>query len=316
MNELLWSPIHSALEQRIGEGDEIILMIVPFVKVDALKTLLTGQKIREGLNVVCRWRPQDIAAGVSDLEVYTLLRAHGAHLFLNPDIHLKLYVFGKNVALNTSGNLTQRGLGYCDNANIEVGSLVSLRQYDWQKIYRIIDTSCPVDDALYARYQSFLEGQPKVEPQAVPSSLLPPARQFTLSALPALEGPLRLAAYYFGASRETFSDEDARRAMHDLVVYNVPNGLAESEFDRRLGEAFRRSPFVKDFVDFLRVEKSLRFGAVNNWIHEKCQDVPLPYRWEIKKNTHILYDWLVHYFPEISWDRPNYSQVIYWREPK
>jgi hypothetical protein len=71
---------------------------------------------------------------------------------------------------------------------------------------------------------------------------------------------------------------------------------------------------VTDFVELLKVERSLRFGAVNDWIHKKCEDVPLPYRWEIKDNTRIFYDWLAHYFPNITWDRPNYSQVIYWNK--
>jgi len=62
----------------------------------------------------------------------------------------------------------------------------------------------------------------------------------------------------------------------------------------------------------LKHERNLRFGAVNKWIHEKCEDVPLPYRWEIKENTRIFYDWLAHYVPEISWVRPKYSQVISW----
>lgn len=46
--------------------------------------------------------------------------------------------------------------------------------------------------------------------------------------------------------------------------------------------------------------------------HLLKEDVPLPYRWEIKDNTRIFYNWLAHFFDEITWDRPNYSQVIYW----
>ena len=41
---------------------------------------------------------------------------------------------------------------------------------------------------------------------------------------------------------------------------------------------------------------------------------PSPYRWEIKANTRILYDWLEYFFMEIRWDRPRHSQVIYWQQ--
>ena len=79
-----------------------------------------------------------------------------------------------------------------------------------------------------------------------------------------------------------------------------------------MGAAFRATPFVSAFVAHLKSERSLHFGAVNAWIHQQCEDVPLPYRWEIKDNTRIFYNWLAHFFDEITWDRPNYSQVIYW----
>jgi hypothetical protein len=101
--------------------------------------------------------------------------------------------------------------------------------------------------------------------------------------------------------------------MHDLVTFHIPPDLSRIDFDKSLGQAFCKTPFVIDFIELLRSERSLRFGAVNNWLHEKCEDVPLPYRWEIKENTRIFYDWLACFFPEISWDRPNYSQVIYWK---
>jgi hypothetical protein len=105
-----------------------------------------------------------------------------------------------------------------------------------------------------------------------------------------------------------------RRGIHDLVTFHVRPGLDRSEMDQQLGNSFRQTAFVVEFVKLLKTKQSLRFGAVNDWIHSKCEDVPLPYRWEIKENTRIFYNWLEHFYPEITWDRPHYSQVIYWKE--
>jgi hypothetical protein len=99
-----------------------------------------------------------------------------------------------------------------------------------------------------------------------------------------------------------------------LVTFRIPPSVPATEFNRSLGEAFRKTPFVRDFVDLLKGETSLRFGAVNTWIHQKCEDVPLPYRWEIKEHTRILYNWLAYYFPGITWDRPQHSQIIHWQK--
>ena len=264
--------------------------------------------------MICRWRPEDIVAGISDLEVFNFLKESGSQLYVNPDIHLKLYVFASNMAFNTSGNMTLRGLGYSENANIEVGNMVTLSTNDWMKIYEIINNSRQVDDALYQRFKDYAAQRPPRGALLPPMDLLPLAKTYTISSLPATESPITLGDFYFDPNPEKLTPEEVRRAAHDLAIFGIPPGLPRSEFDKELGVKFCQTPFVKDFVELLKTKRSLRFGAVNDWIHKKCEDVPLPYRWEIKVNTRIFYDWLMHYLPDITWDRPQYSQVIYWKK--
>ena len=311
---LVWSPVYKVLEDRINANDDIILILVPFAKLAALQQLHWVHSSKVKLKVICRWRPEDIIAGVSDLEVFNYLKESGSQLYINPDIHLKLYVFASNTAFNTSGNMTLRGLGYSESVNIEVGNMVALTTNDWTKIYEIINTSRQVDDALYQRFKDYAAQRPPLGTPMPPMDLLPPAKTYTISSLPATESPQKLAAFYFDPSREKLTPEEMRRAAHDLAFFGIQPDLPRSEFDKQLGEKFCQTPFVTDFVELLKAERSLRFGAVNDWIHKKCEDVPLPYRWEIKENTRIFYDWLVHYIPQITWDTPNYSQVIYWKK--
>lgn len=315
MSQLVWSPVCRVLEERINAGDEIILILVPFAKLAALQQLHWVHSSKVQLKVICRWRPEDILSGASDVEVFTYLKESGCQLFINPDIHLKLYVFASNAAFNTSGNLTLRGLGYSESANIEVGNMVALAPEDWTKVYEIINTSRQVDDALYQRFKEFAEQRaPLGAPLQPPPDLLPPTKSYTISSLPATESPQRLADFYFDPSPGKFTPEEIRRAAHDLATFGVPSGLNQSDFDRHLREKFCKTPFVVAFVELLKSAHSLRFGAVNDWIHQKCEDVPLPYRWGLKENTRIFYDWLTHFIPDITWDRPRHSQIIYWRK--
>jgi hypothetical protein len=168
------------------------------------------------------------------------------------------------------------------------------------------------DEDMFRRYQQYLAECPDIPKPVSPRDLLGGPKTYTISSLPAMETPVKLAEYYF-ASSVVRNPETTRRAAHDLVMFGLAPGLSQTEFDQRLGEVFRSTPFVMDFIEYLRGEKSLRFGAVNDWIHQKCEDVPLPYRWELKENTRCLYNWLQHFVPEIAWDRPDYSQIIYWR---
>ena len=314
---LVWSPVHKILEQRIKAGSEILLIIVPFAKLEALKQLDWVRARSVKLQLVCRWTVQDLISGASDLEIFTYLRQKGCELYINPSIHLKLYIFDDNVAFSTSGNLTLRGLGYSSEANIEVGNMVGLNASDWASIYNIIEKSRRVDEALYKRLGAYVESHPDVRQDDDPIDLFDAPKTYTASSLPGTETPQALAEYYFAPSHESYSSDAIRRAVHDLVTFGISPGLGDLDFDMQLGNAFKANPFVVDFLSFLRTHGNLRFGAVNDWIHRKCEDVPLPYRWELKEHTRIFYNWLAYYFsPKVTWNVPRHSQVIYWQSGK
>jgi hypothetical protein len=164
---------------------------------------------------------------------------------------------------------------------------------------------------LYGRFEEYATTHP-LPPMSAPPDLLGPAKQFTLASLPAIDSPQELAEIYFDPFLPRHTPEIVRRAYQDLATFGIPPDLSRTEFDTTLGEQFRESAFVVAFLGYLRGEESLRFGAVNDWIHQVCEDVPLPYRWEIKTNTHAFYNWLAYFCPEVTWDRPHHSQVIYW----
>lgn len=312
---LIWGPVYRPLQAHMLGGDRLLLLISPFISLDALKILLQYTQAHSDIKVVTRWRPEDLLSGVSDIAIYPYLRERRIPLYIHHDIHLKLYIFTSNNAFSTSGNLTLRGFGYSERSNIEVGGFVQLTQEDWSRIYVLIKNSKQVDDDMYQRCKRYIETCPKIVMPAVPPpDLYGTAKSYTLSTLPAMETPDKLAEFYFNQNRPGWSAEEIRRATHDIVTFAIPLGLGKPDFDQQLSDSFRITPFVLEFVQLLKTEKSLRFGAVNDWIYRMCEDVPLPYRWDIKENTRIFYNWLEHFFTEIVWDRPNYSQVIYWRE--
>jgi hypothetical protein len=312
---LIWSPVGTAIEKRLERGEELKLLIVPFIKLDALTQLLKSQSNLRGLNVVVRWRTEDLLTGVSDIEIYEYLKNRGCALFLNSRIHLKLYVFSNNSAICTSANLTMKGLGYLDTANVEAGCGADLDSDDWRLIYEIIWKSRAVNDEVYECYRNFLAQAPEAPPVELPTLILPAAKSFSIASLPATKSPRDFMDYYLKRILCGADTEFVRRAAHDEALFLVPNGLSESELREWLSQQFCGAPFVMKFVEYLKANGSLRFGAANDWIHCNCEDSPLPYRWEIKKNTSILYNWLTEFFsPNISWSVPGkHSQVIVWR---
>jgi hypothetical protein len=311
---LLWQPLHTVLRERFASGDRLSFVVSPFIKAEALEQLMAPGDWATELRIVVRWRAEDLLSGVSDLSVYPFLKSRGIPLYVSPRLHMKLYVCDSNWALATSANLTQRGLGLGprESWNIESGQALVLTRSDWIVLHQLIQESRLVDDDVYARLEKYVAQNHAPYAVLPPLDVFGPAKIFTLASLPATDHPAQLEEFYFSGTEAAFPPDLARRAFQDLATYRVRPGLTPEAFRLELAAAFEQSPFVKAFVAYLAAKGSLRFGAVADWIHDHCEDVPLPYRRDVKQQVGVLYDWLATFVPQTHWDRPNYSQVIYW----
>src|SRR5690348_15860572 len=217
---LIWGPLHRPLETQVKSGDSLLLLVSPFIGLEALKRFLECAGLQRGIKVIVRWRPEDLRNGVSDITIFPYLTEKGIPLYINKDIHLKLYVFESNVAFCTSGNLTLRGFGYSEKPNIEVGGFVQLTQEDWSRLYDLIAKSKQVDEDLHQAYKQYLESCPKVPaPGLSPPELALVRKTYTISSLPATETPTHLANYYFARQTVKVSADEMRRAAHDIVTF-------------------------------------------------------------------------------------------------
>ncbi|MDB4460849.1 hypothetical protein N9047_01505 [bacterium] len=311
-NSLCWTPLEHRL---IETGSRLIFLISPFIQKQALKKIIHGIDDCRALQVITRWNESDIVSGVSDLEIFPYLKELGIPLYINSRIHLKLSVFEEDLAFHSSANITNRGLGIAPLSNIELGCKVKLDSNDWLQIAQLLQSSIKVDELIYEQASKYLTdhrhenaGLPKLIYRSKEES-----KEFSRHSLPFVQDPNLLWNYYsndlFEGSRASF--------VHDLVLFSINEiGLEREDFFQKLETNFKSHPFIKAAAAFVRSEQELRFGSLNNWVTEKCTDKPVPFRWEMKPATNRLYDWLSHFFAEITWSRPKYSQVIKWQDSK
>lgn len=311
MSSLRWTPLFDSI---VELGSECNLLIAPFIQSDAIKAFLNRFDNRK-LQVITSWTAANLASGVSDPEVFPLLDAMEIPLYINSDIHLKLFVFENDVAFHTSANITAKGLGLCPKPNVEIGCSVDLGLNDWLQINELLETSSRVTDELYQKAQRYAKENKNAIPPLPPLVLATPTgtHPFSRQSLPQCLSPEELWEFYSTGA----TGESSRAAcMHDLWIYNITaTGLPRDEFLRELGNNFRTQPFVTALVRLLQDKGTLHFGAVNAWITSNCSDRPTPTRWELKPATNRLYDWLSLFFPEISWSSPRYSQILRWTKP-
>src|SRR5262249_54640128 len=108
---LVWSPTHEYLADRIRQEKQLRILIAPFIKLEALKQLVSICKDTSELQVIVRWKAKDLLTAASDLAIYPFLRDRGIPLYTHSEIHLKLFLFTDALAFHTSGNITEKGLG-------------------------------------------------------------------------------------------------------------------------------------------------------------------------------------------------------------
>lgn len=278
------------------------LIVSPFIKIDALRDLVDECDDTSQLQIVVRWRAPDLAAGVSDVDIYPYLKEKGIALFRHTSIHLKLLVYNRSLAFHTSGNITKKGLGTASNANVEIGCPVILEEGDWRNLFELLTQSVEIDDHMYEVAQKYAQDNKRTTGE-LPELKLEPAqaKDFSRDSLPVCESPERLYKFYIEERGSLQALDESPECVHDLMLYSVSNGLSEPEFFAHLEERFRSSAFIVALVEHIKEQGSERFGGINAWITEHCSDTPRPFRRDLKTTTKHLYNWLSFFYEEITW---------------
>lgn len=81
------------LKSLLEHAEERVLLCAPFIKAKVLQAILSVVSASVPVRIVTRWRASEIAAGVSDLEVFEVSNMRpNTELALLDDVHAKLYL--------------------------------------------------------------------------------------------------------------------------------------------------------------------------------------------------------------------------------
>jgi hypothetical protein len=112
--------IGESLTNLCQRAQKELVLVAPFVKADVLDRLLHHINIEVSLTCVTRWHLDEIISGVSDIEVWDLIRERAsASLLLRSDLHAKYYR-ADDECLIGSANLTMAALGWSSRQNLEL----------------------------------------------------------------------------------------------------------------------------------------------------------------------------------------------------
>lgn len=303
--------VGNQLVEAFMSAQQELWLVAPFIKIDVLSQLL--EKVKPSVIVKCftRWRPEEIAAGVSDLEIWDVLknRPHSV-LCLRNNLHAKYYR-ADNQCFIGSANLTQAALGWSTRSNLEL--LVSIPStnpllHSLEK--ELTNTSIQVDDNLYQQMRlsvnHLLQIQSKIlwrypEQEIISSSI--DVNYWT----PTLRNPESLFLAYIG-QRDRLTLASWEAAQRDLMALDLPRYLTKAAFKTYVGCLLLQMPVIQQVDEMLRLPQ--RFGSmvrlVESLVRTQDPDFNADRAWQ------TLMRWLRYFLPDrYRLSIPNYSEVLY-----
>lgn len=301
----------ASLEALARASRHEMLLVAPFIKVNTLDRIMNLLSDGVRVQVVTRWRIDEIIAGVSDIDVWTRIKEHKNNsLWLRPDLHAKYYR-GDHRAVIGSSNLTNTALGWSQRPNLEL--LVPyepLPEFERQ----LFAGAVAVDDALYDYVRKIVDSLLTTEidqtvVQADWDCSLDKEVGPTVNVnawLPMLRHPEKLYTAYMDAW-DKLGIGSREAAKSDLQFLDIPRGLAREQFEGYVGVQLLQMPIVRQVDRF--IETPQRFGAVRDLL----KSLPCAERegFDADMAWQTLMRWMTQFLADrYVMSTPRYSEVI------
>ena len=280
-----------------------LLLVAPFIKARTLERLLGYLSSSVNLSCITRWRPKEIAAGVSDIEVYEIVKNYNGELHLRHDLHAKFFR-GDNCVLIGSANLTHAALGWSADSNLEILVPISPNKDTINFEALLIKGSIQVDNDLYQSTTEAASDWKALENTAILTEGLP---TFDIKSwLTICRSPPELYKVYLTPSPSPDIPASLFEAgMRDLRFLQPPLGLSREIFEKTIGATILTTPMINKIDRYL--ETPQRFGAVRDLLKEQLQ---ISHE-EASEAWQTVIRWLRHFLPDrYEYTRPKYSEII------
>ena len=243
--------------------EDDVSIIAPFIKVDALRSLLEVFPSETHLRCVTRWLPKEVAAGVSDPEILDVLEKRGNFsLSLVDTLHAKLYIAGDRCLVG-SANVTHAGLGERgESNNIEI----------------LVDTTIDDLGVVQTLGEISKTERPATRDIAQITRRLADSLSASVSSTAAIEilwSPVSRrpqdAYLLYTQPPSGFTTAADRTLLNDLAKANLQPGLEEDKFRSAIRSLLQAIPIAENFLKITE-DTTLTFADTHSYFKEIAGD--------------------------------------------
>lgn len=295
------------LEDAATLATHSVVLVAPFIKKEVLGRLLARAAPQVVVEVFTRWRPDEVAAGVSDLEALDVVQQRPqACLRLLPSLHAKYYRFDDKIWIG-SANLTGAALGWSRHPNLELLHYVQWPQPTLTEFESLLRTdSVPASDDIRRQVADAAAALPQpVTPVAAVSSPEPSG-----PFLPRTRHPEQLLLLYVGRSEDLTAAAQSQATM-DLVALAPPSGLGDAALRAFVGAELLQNVVVGR-IDELAASPR-RFGEVRALLATHLRRIGSDR--DPSEAAQTLLRWLLFFLPgRYTLGAPGYSEILVRRQ--
>lgn len=280
-----------------------VLLAAPFIKAQVFERVLRLLEPTRAVRVVTRWRADEVAAGVSDLEVLDIALQRGeTEIWLCNSLHAKYYRTGKRMLVG-SANLTGRGLGWHHQPNLELLVSVEPHSADFDAFENtLLKASVPATVELQEMVRTAASALPRGEVDHGEGIHIPVS-----DWLPVTRHPEQLFRAYCG-KRGQLTRAACEQTSVDLGWLQPPMGLNEVQFCSTIAAALLQAPLVDSLFKF--GARPRRFGEVCYFL--KNQFAERGIERSSKEAWQTCLRWLLYFAPDrLSASVGNYSEIFH-----
>lgn len=312
MNKHRFFKTYSSFSEFLKNINYELILISPYMKIDAFKKLIHDVPTNIKIIAVCRWRISDIVLGVSDLDIYSYLKNRGNDLYINNDIHLKVLMKDKKEIIIGSVNITRAGLGFAEKSNIEAISIDDVNDNDIINIMKILKNSILIDDSLFKRIsnevlkfkgmKNYIRDNVKKMNALNKKLNTNRPKNIIVADFPFSITPRKLIDDY---SKNIF---DSIEMKHDLKLFNLTRNENSNELYKKLKQQFLKSNAFQWQKNIIKNE--ILFGKYSQILHNSLMDNPKPYRKIVKELVRNMFNWTLEFSDKFLIKRYRHTSSI------